>query len=187
MLYQLNIHLSENDYFDFQLFHGLESAPGKKVVRNSRISFVVIMVILAALVVLILGVTLFSMIYSAILLLFTLLYAVFFKKILAKNYKAQIKRMKKQGKLPFDPVSTVEFHQDKLVEITPSKRTELNYGVFERICVVKDRYILLYTSSVNAFILPAAQIRTQLNPKELVDFLSARCPRVEYYGFAENA
>lgn len=181
MLFQLNVNLSENDYLDFNNFHSFESTHGKKLIRKTRIFFILTMVFLAALVVLILGWTTFSVIYATLLLLFTLLYMVFFKKVLTRNLKVQIKRLKKIGKLPFDPVSTLEFHEDKMVEITALQRTEQSYSIFERICVVKDRYILLYKSSVSAYILPVLQIKEQLNQEDLIEFLSKKCTNVEYY------
>jgi hypothetical protein len=181
MLFNLNINLSEDDYLAFNNFHSFESVHGKKLIRKTRFFFILAMVILAALVVLILGWTIFSVIYAALLLLFTLLYMMFFKKVLTRNIKTQIKRLKKIGKLPFDPISTLEFYEDKMVEITASSRTEQGYTIFERVCVVKDRYILLYKSSVTAYILPVAQIKAQLNQENLVDFLSKKCTNVEYY------
>lgn len=181
MLFQLNINLSEDDYLDFNKFHSFESMHGKKLINKTRIIFVLAMIILAALFLLVMGLTTFSITYAALLLLFTLLYMVFFKKILTRNVKTQIKRLKKVGKLPFDPVSTLEFHEDKMVEITALQRTEQSYSIFERICVVKDRYILLYKSSVDAYILPVVQVNAQLNQEEFVDFLSSKCTNVEYY------
>ena len=181
MLFNLNINLSENDYLSFNNFHSFESAHGKKLIWKTRIRFILAMVFLAALVVLILGWTTFSVVYAALLLLLTLLYMLFFKKVLTRNIKTQIKRLKKMGKLPFDPVSTLEFYEDKMVEITALQRTEQGYTIFERVCVVKDRYILLYKSSVTAYILPVAQIKAQLNQENLVDFLSKKCTNVEYY------
>ena len=181
MLFQLNINLSEDDYLDFNKFHSFESMHGKKLINKTRIIFVLAMIILAALFLLVMGLTTFSITYAALLLLFTLLYMVFFKKILTRNVKTQIKRLKKVGKLPFDPVSTLEFHEDKMVEMTALQRTEQSYSIFERICVVKDRYILLYKSSVGAYILPVVQVKAQLNQEEFVDFLSSKCTNVEYY------
>ena len=181
MLFQLNINLSEDDYLDFNKFHSFESMHGKKLINKTRIIFVLAMIILAALFLLVMGLTTFSITYAALLLLFTLLYMVFFKKILTRNVKTQIKRLKKVGKLPFYPVSTLEFHEDKMVEITALQRTEQSYSIFERICVVKDRYILLYKSSVGAYILPVVQVKAQLNQEEFVDFLSSKCTNVEYY------
>ena len=181
MLFQLNINLSEDDYLDFNNFHSFESTHGKRSIRKTRIFFILTMVFLAALVVLILGWTTFSITYAALLLLFTLLYMVFFKKRLTRNIKVQIKRLKKIGKLPFDPVSTLEFHEDKMVEITALQRTEQSYSIFERICVVKDRYVLLYKSSVSAYILTVLQIKEQLNEEDFIEFLTKKCTNVEYY------
>ena len=181
MLFQLNINLSEDDYLDFNKFHSFESMHGKKLINKTRIIFVLAMIILAVLFLLVMGLTAFSITYTALLLLLTLLYMVFFKKILTRNVKAQIKRLKKVGKLPFDPVSTLEFHEDKMVEITALQRTEQSYSIFERICVVKDRYVLLYKSSVSAYILPVLQIKEQLNQEDFIEFLSKKCTNVEYY------
>lgn len=181
MLFQLNINLNEEDYLSFNCFHSFESVNGKKTIRKTRLFFIIAMLFLAVFFMFVMELTTFSAIYTTLLLLFTLLYMVFFKKILTRNIKAQIRRLKETGKLPFNPVSTLEFYEDKMVEITESSRTEQGYTNFERICVVKGRYILLYTSSVGAYILPVAQISTQLNQKDFVAFLSAKCTNVEYY------
>lgn len=181
MLFKLDIDLSEDDYWSFNNFHSFESVYGKKTVRKTRLFFTLAMILLAVLFMLVMGLSTFSVIYTALLLLFTLLYMVFFKKILTRNMKAQIKRLKKTGKLPFDPVSTLEFYEDKMVEITSSSRTEQSYNIFERVCVVKDRYILLYKNSVGAYILPVVQVKAQLNQEKFVDFLSNKCTNVEYY------
>ena len=85
------------------------------------------------------------------------------------------------GKLPFDPVSTLEFYEDKMVEITASSRTEQGYAIFERVCIVKERYIFLYKSSISAYILPMEQVKEQLNQEDLMAFLSKKCTNVEYY------
>ena len=181
MLFNLNINLSEDDYISFNNFHSFESAHGKKLVKKTRIRFILAMVFLAVLVVFILGWTTFSVTYATLLLLSALLYMLFFKKILTRNIKAQIKRLKKIGKLPFDPVSTLEFYEDKMVEITASNRTEQGYAVFERVCIVKERYIFLYKSSIGAYILPMAQVKEQINQEDFMAFLSKKCTNVEYY------
>ena len=181
MFFRLDINLSEDDYFAFNIFHSFESSHGKKMINTTRLFFILAMVVLAALVFLVLGWTTFSTTNAALLLLFTLLYMMFYKKISIRILKAQIKRLKKMGKLPFEPISTLEFYEDKLVEATPSRRTEQKYDALERICVVAERYVFLYTSSVGAYLLPIAQIKAQLNQEELIDFLSKKCTTVEYY------
>lgn len=181
MPFQLNITLTEEDYLAFNNFHSFGSAHGKKLIMRSRIIFVSLMALLMVLVILIIGTTVFALSYAAFLGMFTAVYMLLYKKILNRNIRVQIKRLKKQGKLPFDPVSTLEFYEDKLVETTASKRTEQNYSMFERICIVKDRYILLYYSSVGAYILPIPQIQTQIDQDAFLRFLSGKCDTIENY------
>lgn len=181
MLFKLNINITEDDYLSFNNFHSLESVYGKKMVRKTRFFFILAMVLFAAIFALSMGLTTETVITVGLLLLFTLFYMLFFKKMLTRNMKTYIKRLKKTGKLPFDYESTFEFYEDKMIEITATKRTEQSYQALERICVVKDSYILLYNSSVGAYILPIGQVKTQLNHEEFVGFLTNKCANVEYY------
>ena len=43
MFVQLNINLSEEDYLSFNNFHSFESAHGKKLIRKTRLFFVLAM------------------------------------------------------------------------------------------------------------------------------------------------
>ena len=181
MLFHFNITLTEEDYLAFNNFHSFESKHGRKAIRKSRIFFIAIMALLIALMFFIQGVTTFSLIYTALLGVYTIVYMLLFRKVLNKNIKSQIKRLKKLGKLPYEPISTLEFYEDKMVEITTSARTEQSYDVFERLCIVANRYILLYRSSVGAYILPMAQIKSQANLDDLLYFLSQKCNTVEHY------
>lgn len=181
MIFRLDVTLSDDDYFAFNNFHSFESVQGKKLIKKSRIFFILAMLFLATLFVLMIGFTTFSLIYTLLLFLFTTFYMALFKKILARNIKVQIKRLKKTGKLPFEPVSSLEFYEDKIVEITEAKRTEQAYTVLEKICVAKERYVFLYTSSVGAYILPMAQLDKQLDQEAFLDFLMQKCSVVEEY------
>ena len=181
MYYQFGITLTEEDYLAFNIFHSFESAHGKKMIRNSRILFAAIVALLTALYVLLSGWSAFTIVYVIIMGLFTVLYSLLFKKIFVRNLKAQIRRHKKLGKLPFDPISTMEFHEEKIVELTASKRTEQSYSGIERVCVLQGRYIFLYNSSIGAYILPIPQVNAQLDQNSLLTFLSQRCKTIEYY------
>ena len=129
----------------------------------------------------IMGVTVFSLIYAALFALFTVIYMLLFRKILNRNIKAQIRRLKKTGKLPFDSISTIEFYEEKMVEITPSKRMEQGYNRIERVCLVQDRFIFLYYSSVGAYILPVSQVSAQVNQDDFLSFLMKKCGTMEHY------
>lgn len=181
MLYQFSIHLTEEDFVAFNQFHSFETPQGKKLIRNSRIAYTLVMVVLAAVVFLIDGLSTFAVTYAVILALLTIVHMVTFRKHMHRNIEKQIRKLKKTGKLPFDPESTIEFHADKLVEITASRHTEQRYDAIERICVVRERYLFLYHSSVGAYILPIPQLRAQGNLDEFLAFLTPKCGRIEHY------
>ena len=87
--------------------------------------------------------------FAIFVTLITLIYMLLLKKILTLNIKAQIKRMKKTGTLPCDFESVYEFNEESITETSSTARTEQSYRAIEKICVVKDRYILLYNSSIS--------------------------------------
>lgn len=181
MRFQLDITLTEEDYLAYNIFHALESLQGKKQLRKRRIFYISITLIVLACALLLVGWTPFSIALIVVLGLYTVLYLLLLKKMISSNIKAHIKQLKKAGKLPIDPVSTIEFYEDKMVDASPGKRSEQSYTVLERICVVKNRFVLLYNSSISANILPFSQIQAQLEQEEFLRFLSEKCNCIEYY------
>ena len=181
MQYQINVALTEDDYLAFNHFHALESTHGKKQVLKSRIFMAAFFTILALIIYFIMGWDTFSIAYITFLGVFGFFYILFFKTIVRRNITKQINRLKKQGKLPFDAYTTMEFYDDKLVEITEKARTERSYDTLERICVMKDQYIFLYQSSITAILLPVPQLRAKADLNEFLNFLSAKCSKIEHY------
>ena len=147
--------------------------------RKSQIFFLCAMLLLTALIFVVFGRTVFAISYAAVLVLFTIVYLMLFKKIIKRTVKTQIKHMKSDSKLPYDPESRLEFYEDTLVEIAAGKRLEQSYDVLERICILENDYIFLYSSSVNAYILPVAQVKAQADLTAFTDILSQKCGTVE--------
>ena len=86
MLFNFNVNITEDDYLSFNLFHSLESSHGRKAAMKGRIIYVSVLLALAVLVLVVLGFTLFSIIYDAVLLIMILRYLVFYKKIIGKSF-----------------------------------------------------------------------------------------------------
>ena len=181
MLYQFTINLTEEDYFAFNRFHATESSFAKKNLTKNRILFLIFMIAILTIYYLDEGISDFFLCYSLFLLLTYILFSVFYKKLIIGIIKNQIKQMKKSGKLPFDPTATIEFYDDKFVEITDTARMERKYEGLERICMVRDSYIILYVTSAGGNILPIPQLRSQTNMAEFTAFLSNKCSNIEYY------
>lgn len=181
MKYQLNISLTEEDYLSFNYFQSLESQQAQKTVKKSRGFFIAFMVALMAFMLFVVGWDSFTATYIVLLGICTIVYSFFFKKLVRRNIKMQVKHLKKTGKLPFDTQASIEFYEDKLAEATPYKRTEQSYASLERVCLLADRYIFLYTSSVGAYILPIAQIKAQVDYEDFWRFLCLKCKNIEQY------
>lgn len=181
MEFRFDITLTEEAYLDFNKFHVLESDTGKKTVRKGKL--IIAAVILAA--------TLLELVangwngeffgFLAIMVLMGISSFCFFHKLALWMVKFQIKQLKKTGKLPFETQTTYEFREDKLVLTVSDGRMEQNYDGLERLCVVPDRFLLIYRNSSQAFVLPIPQIRQQGDLDGLVRFLSQKCSEVEYY------
>lgn len=181
MRFKLDITLTEDDYLAFNTFNSLESSHGKKQLRKNLLKLAATLVLIAALCILMIGWNIYSAIYAVFVGLFIPIYVFLCAISIKRRLKANIKQLKKIGKLPFDPVSTLEFYEDKLVDIAPSTRTEQTYDALERICIVRNQFIFLYCSSVAAYILPITQIEAQLDKDEFLAFLSQRCTTIEHY------
>ena len=178
MLFRLNINLTDEDYFQYNRFHALETPQGKAAIKRSHTIFIVALVVMSAMILLLLG---WSLPYCLAIGVWVIIYFATYKNTLDKNLRKQINRLKETGKLPFDPLSILEFHEDRLVEITDDTHTERRYASIERVCVYKDSYIFLYQSSMGAYVLPLPQVRAQVNQEDFIRFLSQKCNTVEYY------
>lgn len=181
MVFRFEVLLSEGDYLAFNRFHSFSTREGRRMLWRHRGLFLLMMAGVVGLTFLLLGKSLFSFCYTALLVVFSGIYLVLLRKRMDLYLRGQMKRLKKGGKLPFDPVATLEFYEDKMVEITPTTRTEQSYAAIERVCVDGDRCVYLYNSSVTAIILPIPQIRPQANLEDFLQFLRGKCPRVEKY------
>ena len=181
MQFTLNVFLKDSDYFDFNTFHSLESHFGRKQIKKIRLIYIATMLILLALVLFLAGSYSFAIIYTILMSAFTVIYMLLFKKIVKRNIRKQIEKLKKNGKLPFDAVSQFEFYDNKFAEITSDKRIEQSYDSLEKICVVRDQFLYLYYNSISAYILPLAQIESQVDKNEFLSFIFQKCKTVEQY------
>lgn len=95
--------------------------------------------------------------------------------------KGIFQKMKKSGKLPYSPSSTVEFNEDGFVETTETSRDEQKYTAVERISIVGDEVIYIHMDAVKAYILPRTFLGSGAEYDSFVEFISSKCAVVERY------
>lgn len=181
MEFRFDITLTEEAYLDFNKFHTLESATGKKSVRRGKLTVLAVILACTLLELVVIGWNEEFFGFFVVMVLLGISSFCFFNKLGLLILKFQIKQIKKTGKLPFDVQTTYEFYEDKLVLKVPDGRMEQSYDGLERVCVVPERFLLIYRNSSQAFVLPIPQIRQQGDLDTLVQFLAQKCGAVERY------
>ena len=178
MRFRFNIRLTEEDYLNFNIFHLYNDPSSKKNLLIIRICLNVIL-FSALIFQIFVSRDIAAIIVTAVLLVIpVVLLNVFYNKYWEFMTKKQIRSMKKNGKLPFSPESLLEFYDNYSVEITPYTKTEHNYSSFERIYLSEHRYIYIYISSVQAYIIPLSAFSSEEHFNGFMNFISTKCSNI---------
>lgn len=181
MEYQMRIDLTGQDYVEYNYFHTLHSANGKRSLNNTRFLLWFIFAVAAVMILVNTGVSVFSLVMILLLAVFIAVYSAMLKKFIRKNLSAQLERLGEDGKPPYSPVTMLVFAENKLTATGEGKRTELWYSALERVCLYEDRYLFLYESSLSAMIVPVSQVQAQVDYPAFLLFLEQKCGKIERY------
>ena len=149
MTFQFTYTMTEQDYLDFNMHYMKHS---KNVKRQG-----IIMRIMFAVIVLLLLINrlqkddlIFTLVFCGIIMLILqLLVGPFMRWGVMHN----IERMKKDGRLAYDKVSTFIFEDDSVNETTPDSVSTLRYSIFQRV-EPGENAVYLFISASSAYIIP---------------------------------
>lgn len=181
MHFEFVTKITEQDYLDFNYFHALESQQGKKQLTKSRLALLALYALLMLMAILLTGWEDYTAWYILSILLCALVHTMLLKRSMKRNIRKGIENMKKTGRLPYDEESKLEFFDNMFVEIGSTNRTEYKYQAVERVCVVKERFVLIYTSVAQAYVIPIWQLRQQVDMDAFLSFLTLKCGMIEHY------
>lgn len=181
MRYVLQIHLTEDDFTNFNVFHVNRSPYSGSMTGGLKKLVAVVYAVLIAMNFLRDGVNGHSVTYALVLVGFGGLLIWKMDSLFAFVTRRTMKRMKKSGKMPYSDDSRMEFYEDRLVEITGAGRMERTWESVERLCYVEGKVWYLYMSNSSAFVLPVEQIKSQVDIGEFRRFLESKCPCVERF------
>ena len=179
MRFLLQITFTEEDYISAQLFDQRETRSAKKKIMKSRMLFLVFAVWLTVMAYFLLGASYLIYFIAFLTTYFVSRYILFLDEGLKRFLKESVEHWKKRGRIPED--SRIEFYDDKMVSVSALVRTERAFQSIERICVVKDRFILLYNDSGGMSILPYGQVAAQVDMGAFLQFLTEKCGAPECY------
>ena len=148
-----NIDLNDNDYIEFNYSYLKHSKIGKYSLLATRISFPFAMFIFVLALLIIDIERGLVLTVAAVAVLSTVLWWFIVPAIMRWNIKKNIMRMKKDGKLPYNEKTSVEFFDDRIVETCEQGETIVKYSDVVNVYDEKDYFYIFY-GSMQAFILP---------------------------------
>ena len=173
-MFQIKNSITKDDYLSFNQYHLLHSEQGKRAINMYRIVTPVLS-LLAIVIFWIAEVSQMLLITEIIALsIVSIVMAFYSKKLLLKSIKKNIRKLEKDGKLPFNKESTITFNDDSFQEKTIQTETSIQYTAIEKI-VQGDQAIYVYISSLQAFIFPYRLFESDEQKSEFITFLNAKC------------
>lgn len=181
MLFKFNVTLSDKDYLDYNAFWMTRSHYGKKSMVGVRNLFIILAVVLALLVFIRDGFSPSSIITAIVYFVVVGLMTVLYKPFCVLILKAQIKSMKKQGKLAYSPVSEMEFYEEYFAETTPENKTEQKYSAIERVSILSDRTMYIHVNNVMSYILPSPAFEFEEQYNKFLAFIKTKCENIDTF------
>lgn len=148
-----NIDLNDNDYIEFNYSYLKHSKIGKYSLLATRISFPFAMFIfvLALLIIDIERGLVFTVTMVAVLS--TVLWWFIVPAMMRWNIKKNIKKIKKDGKLPYHEKTSIEFLDDRIVETYEQGENIVKYSDVFNVYNEKE-YLYIFYGAMQALILP---------------------------------
>lgn len=172
-MFEFKITLDDDDYFLINQYHLLNSPAGKKTLMYFRS----IIPVICLMVVVVFGIagsdSLLILIEAILLTILSIFWVIYSKKILLNSMKKSIKRLKKEGKLPYSNEAILKFDDESIYEITPNTENKTRYSMIEKIAVT-EKAIYIYFSSVQAYILPVTSFSGEMEKIKFLEFINMK-------------
>lgn len=181
MKFQFHVTINDEDYLAFNRFHLFRFPYGKRRLLQTRLLFVAIFGVASLITPVLCGFDGISLLVSGVLLVGLGIYQLLFQWRMDRWLRGQIKKIKKKVKAPYTPRSTMEFYEDRFVEIAPDERTERSYTTLECVSVVDGRYIYLHLNQIQVYILPTNAFASREEYVAFLAFLETVCPKIDIY------
>ena len=84
-----------------------------------------------------------------------------------------IKKVKKEGRLPYSNEAILKFDDESIHELTPNTENKTKYSLIEKIAVT-EKAIYIYFSSVQAYILPVSAFSEEMEKQKFLEFINLK-------------
>lgn len=170
-MYHFRYTLDEQDYFAFNKYHLFNSPTNKKNLLANRLVVPIMFVLCGLFIGTIVKEPFLSYYFYIAFGIVAICWLIFFKTIMKKQIKRNMKRMKKRGKLPYQRDITISFEDDVIVEITENGESKVKYSALERV-ITTEKAIYIYINAMQAILLPCAVFSDEKERDDFIVFIS---------------
>lgn len=148
-IYVFNYRLTEEEYFDFNLYHTFSIPEIRK--RNAMLKYLnsAIFFIFGVLGAFLIKDWIFTVVYASLAIAVVASY----RYSIVRAIRRSISRMKTTGKPPYETDTLMQFYENELVDKSAESTTIFKYSGIERVIVGKNA-MYLYKNALSAYILP---------------------------------
>jgi hypothetical protein len=172
-MFEFKISLNDDDFILFNQYHFLNSTLGKRTLLTLRFIIPFICFILVVIFFIAGSDLLFTIIEAILLTISSILWVSDSKKLILNSIKIRIKKLKKEGRLPYSNEGILKFDDESIHEITPSTENKTNYSLIEKIALT-EKAIYIYFSSVQAYILPVTVFSEETEKLKFLEFINSK-------------
>jgi len=178
-VYKFQVLLNDDDFYEYNKHHQINSPAGKSGLLLYRIIVPLATLCIFTSIIAIFQTVLGSYLTVTITVFITYfvtmtVFLIFSKRILLMSQKSGIKRMKKNGKLPYEPEYEIAFYDDCVINTSRNMTTRFSYSIVERVDK-GDKAIYIYINVNMAQIIPLAIFPGESEKRAFLEYLRSRC------------
>ena len=181
MDFKFNVHLTDADYLDYNVFWSIKSPYGRKQMRTFRVLIAVAILIFSLFILIQDNFSSGAFISASAEWVALIAIEAFLNPFFVWVLKNHIKSLKKHGKMGYSPDSEIEFFEDRFVETTPENKTEQKYSAVERISVISGKCVYIHVNNLMAYILPMASFASGEEYERFMRFMRTKCEKIDTY------
>lgn len=180
MHFRFDVSMTEDDYFEYNLFTSLKTEQGKKNLRSFRICLCTVCVVALLL---FCDYEVAGNIVTTVVIGIPLLIGLWFvlKPVYRQIIRNQINASLKNNKRLYTPQAVLEFYDEWIAETAPDEVTQIRYNVIDRICVSEKGAVYMYLNGMRAYTIPWQTFHSKEEFDCFIAFMHTRCSNIKFY------
>lgn len=177
-MYQFEFEISEEEYFDFNLFNLYHIPQNRDRLTINRLVFPLLLMVIA----LSIGYITKNYAYYCIAIgIYIVIWELTFDRRIRHSVKRNITKMKTVGKMPYANRRMAKFEEEHFISADNDATVQSSYEAIEKLCRGKSAFYL-YKDALSAYILPYRIFKDDAEKEAFYQFIKVKALHAIEYG-----